>query len=326
MPRLVAAEPSHVERIYRESYALWGAGLTREHYRELWNEISSTAWGLENARFYVWLGDDGEILSSLKIYRPRIQLLGECARAIVLGAIFTPRAQRRLGYAAAAVRAALDAGCAAGAKVALLFSDIGTRYYESFGFREIPAEEQWGPLRAPHREIQPGWTLREMQPEDLPAVAEMHDAFCAGRPFAVLRDTGHWEFIRTRALSFFQRLGSVHVRQRWRVAESHGRIVGYLITVEGRGEWNVREVGAVGGGFEQMAHVLRAAAAEAARSGMRRFYAWLPHELLEHLPDWEIRSSSRRGAVPMVLSLDGMADIPALQVPGAAYIPYQDQF
>ncbi len=59
---------------------------------------------------------------------------------------------------------------------------------------------------------------------------------------------------------------------------------------------------------------------------MRRFYAWLPHELLEHLSDWEIRSSSRRGAVPMLLSLDGMAEIPSLQVPGAAYIPYQDQF
>ena len=154
----------------------------------------------------------------------------------------------------------------------------------------------------------------------------MHDAFCAGRPFAVLRDARHWEFVRTRAFSFFQRLGSVHVRQRWSVAESNGRIVGYLITVEGRGEWNVREVGAVGGGFEQMARVLRLAAVAAARSGLRRFYAWLPRELLEHLANWEIRSSSRRGAVPMLLSLDGMTEIPALQVPGAAYIPYQDQF
>ena len=78
--------------------------------------------------------------------------------------------------------------------------------------------------------------------------------------------------------------------------------------------------------FEAMSRVLRLAAVDAARSGLRRFYAWLPHELLEHLDDWEIRSSSRRGAVPMLLSLDGMAEIPALQVPGVAYIPYQDQF
>ena len=75
-----------------------------------------------------------------------------------------------------------------------------------------------------------------------------------------------------------------------------------------------------------MARVLRLGAADAARSGLRRFYAWLPREVLEYLEDWEIRSSSRRGAVPMLLPLDGMVEIPALQVPGAAYIPYQDQF
>jgi len=253
-------------------------------------------------------------------------LFGASERASVLGAIFTPRAQRGRGNAAAAVRAALAAASEAGDKAAMLFSDIGTRYYESFGFREIPAEEQWGPLRAPGRDRDPDMALREMRAEDLPEVIEMHDAFCASRPFAILRDVQHWEFVRTRAFSFFARLGSVHVQQRWRVAECGGRIVGYLITVEGRGEWNVREVGAVGGDFEGMARVLRLAASAAARSGLRRFYAWLPHELLEHLKDWEMRSSSRRGAVPMLLSLDGMAEIPALQVPGAAYIPYQDQF
>ena len=326
MPRLVVADPSHVERIYRESYALWGAGLSHRDYIELWQEISATTWGRENARFYVWLGDDGEILSSLKVYRPKLQLLGECVRASVLGAIFTPRALRRHGHAAAAVRAVLDAGSAVGDRAAMLFSDIGTRYYDAFGFREIPAEEQWGPLRARRGAAPRGWALREMQPDDLPAVIEMHDAFCAWRPFAILRDTAHWEFMRTRAFSFFQRLGSVQVRQRWRVAERDGEILGYLITVEGRGEWNVREVGALGGEFERMARILRLAAVEAARSGMRRFYAWLPHELLEYLTDWEIRSSSRRGAVPMLASLDGMLEIRALQVPVAAYIPYQDQF
>ena len=37
MTRLVVADSSHVERIYRESHVLWGAGLTRRDYLELWN-------------------------------------------------------------------------------------------------------------------------------------------------------------------------------------------------------------------------------------------------------------------------------------------------
>lgn len=326
MPRLAVADPSQVERIYRESHALWGAGLARRDYLELWREISDTPWGRDNARFYVWLGDGDEILSSLKIYRPRLQLLGEDVDGIVLGAIFTPRAHRRRGYAAAAVRAALDLGHAAGARAALLFSDIGTRYYDAFGFREIPAEEQWGPLMPSAATPRPDLRLRRMEDDDLPEVVAMHEAFCRGRPFAVLRDAEHWGFVRTRAFSFFDRLRSAHVRQRWRVAVQHGRLVGYLITVEGRGEWNVREVGARDGCIETMATVLRLGAAEAAQSGLRRFYAWLPRALVEHLDDWEIRSSSRRGAVPMLLPLSGDLELPALQAPGAAFIPYQDQF
>jgi len=325
MPRLVEAEPEHIERIYRESHALWGVGLSRRDYRELWEEIRTTPWGSEYARFYAWVGDNDRLLSSLKVYRPRLQVLEHRERTLVLGAIFTPRSQRRRGHAAAAIRAALDQGRDSGARTAMLFSDIGTRYYEALGFHEIPAAEQWGPIpvgiEPPRR-----WVLRDMTPADIPELARMHGEFCAGRPFAILRDEDHWEFIRTRAFSFFSRTKSHQVRQRWRIAECDGRPEGYLLTVEGRGEWNVREIGARGGDFERMAQVLHLGAVEALRDGFRRFYAWMPHELLDHLPDWEIRSSSRRGALPMVLPLTGMTEIPALQVPGVAYIPYQDQF
>ena len=75
MPRLVEAEDRHIERIYRESHALWGVGLSRRDYRELWDEIRATPWGREHARFYAWLDDDGTLLSSLKAYRPMLQLL-----------------------------------------------------------------------------------------------------------------------------------------------------------------------------------------------------------------------------------------------------------
>lgn len=325
MPRLVPAEPSNIARIYRESHALWGVGLSRRDYRELWDEIGATRWGREHARFYAWLDDDGQILSSLKVYRPELMVLGQRERAVVLGAIFTPRALRRRGHAADAIQAALDLGRATGATTAMLFSDIGTRYYARLGFREIPASEQWGPIPV-NLDPPQGRTLREMTPADLPTVARMHAEFCAGRPFAILRDLEHWEFIRTRALGFFERARSAHVRQRWIIVEHRGEPEGYLLSVEGRGEWNVREVGARGGDFARMAGVVELGAVDALRSGLRRFYAWMPQELLEHLPRWKIRSRSRRGALPMVSALTGMLEIPALQVPGVAYIPYQDQF
>lgn len=326
MPRLVHAKAEHVQQIYRESHPLWGAGLTLDDYIGLWSELSNTDWALEHVRFFVWLNDDGALLSSLKMYRPQLQLLGEVERTVVLGAIFTPRHLRRQGHAAAAMRAALDVGYAAGAASAMLFSDIGARYYENFGFESIPADEHWGALESRMAQPPEGWALREMRAEDLPRVRQMHQQFGARRPFAIVRDDEHWEFVQRRADGFFARLRSSHLRQRWQVATAAGEVVGYLISVEGRGEWNVREVGALGGEFGGMADVLRLGAHEALSAGMRRFYAWLPHELLEYLEDWKIQSRPRRGALPMVLPLSGTVELPALQVPGACYIPFQDQF
>ena len=169
-------------------------------------------------------------------------------------------------------------------------------------------------------------SIRTMEPEDFAEVEEMHRCFSEQRPFAVLRDPEHWEFVRRRADSFFSRLNSPHLQQQWQVVVEGSRLVGYLITVEGRGEWNVREVGAVEGDFGTMARILRFGARSAIDRGLRRFYAWLPHELLEHLDDWPIRARPRRGALPMVMPLSGVVELPALQVPGACYIPYQDQF
>ena len=326
MPRLVHAQAEHVQQIYRESHPLWGAGLSLEDYVGLWNEVSSTDWAKENVRFFVWLADDGRLLSSLKMYRPQLQLLGEVERTVVLGAIFTPRLMRRKGHAAAAMRAALDVGYAAGAASAMLFSDIGSSYYENFGFEPIPADEHWGALEASLANPPDGWTMRDMVVEDLPLVRQMHGEFGSSRPFAIVRDDDHWEFVQRRAESFFERLRSSHLRQRWQVATLHGEVAGYLISVEGRGEWNVREVGALGGHFSGMANVLRTGAVGALSNGLRRFYAWLPHELLEYLEEWKIHSRPRRGALPMVLPLSGTVELPALQVPGACYIPYQDQF
>ena len=195
------------------------------------------------------------------------------------------------------MQAALDVGYAAGAASAMLFSDIGARYYESLGFESIPATEQWGVLEPSLASPPDGWAMREMGAEDLPTVRQMHEDFGSSRPFAIVRDDGHWEFVQRRAESFFERLRSSHLRQRWQVATLHGEVVGYLISVEGRGEWNVREVGALGGDFSAMANVLRTGAEEALSNGLRRFYAWLPQELLEYLEDWKIHSRPTAGGV-----------------------------
>ena len=326
MTRLVPAAADQIDRIYRESHPLWGAGLDLEGYRGLWDEVSATPWGARHASFAVWVDDAGTVLSSLKLYRPLVMIHGECARATVVGAIFTPAAMRGRGYAAEMTRAALGLARERGDRLVLLFSDIGTRYYEALGFHALPAEEQWGRLPSSRTPAPVGWSLRDAGEGDLDAIHEAHQAFCLRRPVAIMRDADHWHFLRVRSHGFFSRLRDPGLAQHCRVALLDGRFAGYLITVEGRGDWNVREIGAVNGEPSHMASIVRLGAHHARRGGLSRFYGWIPREVTSRLEGWKVRHRRRRRAVPMIFDLDGRLDPAALATPGAAFLPFQDQF
>jgi len=326
MPRLAVANPRQVEQVYRESHGLWGAGLSRRDYLALWKDLSLTDWATKYARFYVWVDEDDRVLSSLKLYRPLIRFGETTARSTVLGAVFTPRAHRRLGHASALLHAVLDDSRRSGAPLALLFSDIGTEFYKAFGFRVLPAEEHWGTLSSRKTRLPRSGSLRTMDEEDLEAVRVAHERSSSRRPLAMIRDEEHWRFLWVRSQSFFERLRSSAVRHSCQVATENDRFIGYLIAVEGRGEWNVREVGAIDGEPNTMAAILKLGAAQAYRAGLRRFYGWLPPEVAERLTGWSVRNGPRRGALPMILPLASGCPVAALDSPSAAFLPYQDQF
>ena len=326
MSRLAIADSIQTEAIYRESHAVWGGGLSSRDYRGLWEEISSTAWARKYLRFFVWLGERGEVLSSLKLYRPLVRTRDSTTRTSIIGAVFTPRSHRRQGHAAALVRAVLARSRKRGDRLSLLFSDIGTDYYGKLGFHPLPAEEQWGTLPRPTAAVDRVWHLRTAGADDLLSMQRAHEATSRPRSIAVVRDTEHWLFLGLRSQRFFERLNERGIRQRVWVASRDDAFAGYLISVEGRGEWSVREVATVGGDPPTMATIIRLCAAEAYRSRLRRFYAWFPSEVAALLADWRIRSGPRRRAIPMIRRLSGSIQLEGLDSVAATYIPYQDQF
>jgi predicted N-acetyltransferase YhbS len=305
---------------------MWGAGLDLADYLGLWRELSELPWSRRHVRFLVWLGDDGSVLSSMKLYRPLVRAGGRTARAAVLGAIFTPAALRGRGHASEMVRAVIEQCRESGEPLVLLFSDIGTAFYRSFGFLPLPAEEQWGTLPRSAREHFEGWSLRPIVQDDLASIYRAHDSFVDILTLAMVRDEGHWQFLRERSRRYFERLGDSKITQSFSVAMQHERFAGYLMTVAGHGEWNVREVGAVNGDPEKMAVIIRLGASEARRSGLRRFYGWFPREVVELMEDWRINSRARHRSVPMVLPLDESLETSLLDGPRAPFIPYHDQF
>lgn len=325
MARLSSANSEQIREIYQETHSLWGGGLSAADLHGLWCDLASTAWGDGHARFYVWTDERGRVLSSTKAYSPLLRAFGQVARATVLAAVYTPRGLRGRGHATAMLKAVLEKDRRCGVRAAMLFSDIGPGLYGRLGFQALPAQEHWATLDG-DRPAPPGnWSFREAETSDLEPMRRAHLAFVERRDLAVVRDLAHWEFLAERTRSFFARLGDRAVRPRCRVALRDGEFAGYLIAVEGRGEWSLREVGAPGGTPERIAEVLRAGALDAAHRGARRFSGWLAPEVVRRMGDWGLRGLARRRAVPMLLA-HREEDAQSLLSARSIYLSHQDQF
>ena len=326
MARLVLATRAQIDRITRETHALWGGGLSYEDYRDLWEELGSSVWAARWARYYVWEGEDGQILSSLKLYRPQLRVGTRVGRCAVLGAVFTPSRLRRRGYAAETVQAVLEESEQAEDIGALLFSDIGTAYYARFGFRALPAREQVGRLPPGAALLSSDLRFRSVGPEDLPFLASAHAVSSAARSVAIVRDAEHWKFLWTRSRSFFARTSARATQHDWRVVQRGDALAGYVIAVVAGTEWNLREVGSADGDPRTMTEILLHAGALAYRAGARRVYGWLPAELQAALEPWRLSSVPRRRALPMLKLRNRALDQQLVLSAQSAFIPFQDQF
>ena len=326
MPRLAVADTDQINAIYRESFSLWGAGLSFDDYLAFWNDLGATAWAKNSLSYLVWTDDDAAVLSSLKLYRPRLTLFGETGTAAGVGAVFTPHAHRRKGHATAMLKALVDQARERGDLAALLFSDVGTAIYGALGFRPLPSEEAWGKL--PRRLPAPpdGFLLRPMMHSDLGKVREAHHAICRSRPISVLRNRDHWDYLLERSRSFFARLDGTDLSTRFQVMMHEDRFAGYLVSVASGNVWIVREVETAGDVPEVLRAVLLAGAAQARARGLRQVYGWLPTGVAEVIPEWRLSFRPRRRAIPMLLPLGGDPDLASLDSVDAAFIPYLDQF
>jgi predicted N-acetyltransferase YhbS len=114
-----------------QHHAFWGGTRSLdEHVARVREQVARS----DHMR-YVGLADArGALVCSLKRYRLRL-MWGEAeVEAVGIGAVFTPEAERRRGYAAELLRRLLAEASEQGAGAALLFSDIDVRYYERLGF------------------------------------------------------------------------------------------------------------------------------------------------------------------------------------------------
>ncbi len=320
------AGPELAARVYEASHALWGAGLSESAYRGMWLELAALPWARKRFRLLVWTDDGRRVLSSVKVYRPRVRIGSSRGDACGIGAVFTPIAHRGNGHARAMLERVLAEAGARGDRIALLFSDIAPALYESLGFHTLEAEEAVGSLRRSGDRSGASLRLRPVRDADLPEVRAAHAAAARRRAFAVERDAEHWRFLLARSEAYFRRLDGTDAARRFRVAEVDGRFVGYLAAIESRDGWDLREVGAAGDDPDLLAAVARAGARDARAAGLLTVRGWFPRDWRELLPEWRLRFRPRAHAVPMIRPLATDPALVRTVTAQGVFIPYLDQF
>jgi len=125
---------------FRGIQPIWGGGLSEDRFQLFQRQLADAPEARERYRLLGWFVQ-GRMAAGMKAYDLRGACGGRPLRLLGVGAVFTPPELRRRGHAAAMLRAAMEAHAAAGATAAVLFSDIGVRYYERLGFHVLDSRE-----------------------------------------------------------------------------------------------------------------------------------------------------------------------------------------
>ena len=125
---------------FRGIQPIWGGGLSEDRFQIFQRRLADAPEAKERYRLLGWFRN-GTLTSGMKAYDLRGSCAGRPLRLLGVGAVFTPPALRRRGHAADMLRAVMAEYRGRGADAAVLFSDIGTGYYERLGFRVLESRE-----------------------------------------------------------------------------------------------------------------------------------------------------------------------------------------
>ncbi len=184
---------------FRGIQPIWGGGLSEDRFQMFQRRLADAPEARERYRLLGWFVN-GTLNAAMKAYDLRATCAARPLRVLGVGAVFTPPELRRRGHAAAMLRAVMEDYASRGGQAAVLFSDIGFRYYERLGFRVLESRECT--VAASDLPRLPGST-RPALAGDEPLMTGLFAASRGDRTFALARDgwTLRFQLRRLRELA-----------------------------------------------------------------------------------------------------------------------------
>jgi len=275
---MITAIGPTLERILDGTYPIWNEGISREAYSRWTQGQMGTPWGRAHLRRVALIEDD-RILCSAKDYRFTAHVGGRLVSVLGIGAVFTPLEVRGRGHARALLEALMAEARAQGCEMGLLFSEIGSAYYEALGFRALARPSyEIEVLRGP-RAGAPATLVRSAESSDLDALAEISARHREGAAFALDRtpDLIAFGVARRRLLAGLGPSGLRDVE--FFVAEEGHRAVAYVIITRGPGGRVLEDCGDRDLTGARIGAILQVLSAREPSEPPMRLCGWLPRSL-----------------------------------------------
>jgi predicted N-acetyltransferase YhbS len=243
MAEVVPADEGPIlEAILDATYEIWNDGLTRPAYGRYYAAQVKTPWGRDHLR-RVALVEGHDLLASAKIYSLDAILDGAPVRVAGLGAVFTQPAHRGRGAARELIDRVLVGEAAAGADIALLFSEIGADYYARLGFDVVATTGCELRVAQSERHGAPMTMVRGGEDRDLADIALMERTRAEGYRFHLNRDRDLIKFAIARK-RLLAGLGPAGAREmQFFIAEEGASAVAWVLVTARAGEWTLEAAG-----------------------------------------------------------------------------------
>lgn len=275
MTDLVPAAGQHLEQILRESFEIWGDGLSFEAYARFWDAQLLTPWGRGHLD-RVALVEDGWVTSSAKRYDLSARIDGRIRRVLGIGAVFTSPARRGRGGARRLMEQLLESAVAEGYEYAMLFSEIEPKLYEQLEFVPVPLLESR--IEVTRKPGAPAMLVRAGDDRDLPAIVEMNARPIDGVRLSLDRSE-EWIRFGLAKRRLLSGLGPQGLREvEFLVTEEGHQAVAYLIATVHEGRWFIEEAGDRDPAAARLGAMLQVMLARTPHLAAPAIHAWLPSE------------------------------------------------
>jgi predicted N-acetyltransferase YhbS len=295
---LAPATGTVFEHVLRDTYPVWGEGLSFDAYSRYLRGLRRTAWGESHLERVVLL-DGARVLASAARHDLTARIDGRIRRVLGIGSVFTPRELRGRGAASALIAHLVDAANTEGHEFVLLFSDIGPALYERLDFVPVPLEQ--ATLTVHTKAGAPAMLVRAGDDRDIPHVAELGLTRVSGARLALDRteDYIRHAITRRRLLAGLGPPGARHTE--FLVAEEGHMAVAYLVCTAQRGVWTIEEAGDRDPSGARVGAMLQVMLAREPSLPAPTITAWWPHSLTP--PQLEVAARRATAQVMMIRPL-----------------------